>query len=139
MRSKITQAFVDTAKAAPNAERTVYWDEGMPGFGLMVTAAGHRSFVVQYRTGRRSRRMTIDGVLSVVQARKQAKSLLGEVAKEKDPLEERRRAKTAAQDTFKSIAEEYLKRESKNLRSIQQRRATLERLVFPKFGSRQID
>ena len=48
MRTKLTSMFVEKAKAQPGAERTVYWDQELPGFGLMVTPKGRRSFVVQY-------------------------------------------------------------------------------------------
>jgi hypothetical protein len=44
---KLTAAFVKSAKAEVGAERSVFWDGALPGFGLMVTAAGHRSFVAQ--------------------------------------------------------------------------------------------
>ena len=54
MRSKLTPAFAASARATPGSGRTTYWDAGMAGFGLMVTANGHRSYVVQYRAaGRR--------------------------------------------------------------------------------------
>jgi len=138
MRTKLTSMFVEKAKAQPGAERTVYWDQELPGFGLMVTPKGRRSFVVQY--GRpASRRMTIDGVLSLAAARKCAKALLGEVAHERDPLQDRRKAAGARADTFRSIAEQYLAREGKKLRSADQRKATLERLVYPRLGARQVD
>jgi hypothetical protein len=45
MRLRLTPAFVAKAKTEPNAERTIFWDQGLPGFGLMVTPAGHKSFV----------------------------------------------------------------------------------------------
>src|SRR5262245_49319093 len=61
MRKKLTDAFLKQAKAEPGAERTIYWDTTTPGFGLMVTAAGHKSFVFQYRRGHRGRRMKLDG------------------------------------------------------------------------------
>jgi integrase len=138
MRTKLTPTFV--AKAAPTAglDRTIFWDEGLPGFGLMVTEAGSKSWVVQYRTNGRSRRATIPSVLTLDKARKQARGLLGEVAKGGDPVAERRAAEAAAANTLQNVAEEYLKREGKNLRTHAQRRATLERLVFPKLGARQI-
>ena len=61
MRTKLTPGFVKTATAIDGKDRTIFWDETMSGFGLMVTAAGSRSYVVQYRAGRSSRRLTIDG------------------------------------------------------------------------------
>jgi hypothetical protein len=54
MKTKLTPAFVKDAAASPGAERTMYWDQSLPGFGLMVTAKGAKSYVVQYRAGRRS-------------------------------------------------------------------------------------
>jgi integrase len=139
MRIKLTPTFVRDAKAAPGAERTVYWDEGLPGFGLVVTAAGHKSFVCQYRAARRSRRMHFKRGLSLEEARKQARGVIGAVAKDRDPLAERRKETAEATNTLKSIAEEYLTREAGRLRSIAQRRACLARLIYPLFGSRQID
>src|SRR5215211_5101393 len=123
MRTKLTPAFVQKAQAEPGAERTVYWDSELPGFGLVVTSTGHRSFAVQYRSGRRSRRMTIDGVLGLAAARKRAKALLGDVAHGRDPLQEQRKADAEQGNTFRSIAEEYLTREGKKLRSLNQRRS----------------
>jgi Arm DNA-binding domain len=139
MRIKLTPAFVREAKAAPGAERTVYWDEGLPGFGLLVTTAGHKSFVCQYRTAHRSRRMHLKRGLSLEEARKQAKGVIGSVAKGGDPLGERRKKDEEAANTLKSIGQEYVTREAGRLRSIDQRRACLERLIYPRFGSNQID
>ncbi len=138
MRTKLTPAFVQKARAEPGKERTLFWDADMPGFGLVVTASAHRSFVVQYRAGGRSRRMTIDSVLGLAAARKQARSLLGEVAKDRDPLQARRTAISLAEDTFKSIAEAYFAREGKKLRTAADRRVTLERLVYPRIGFQSI-
>ena len=89
---RATPAFCQKATAENGAERSVYWDADLPGFGLVVTSGGHRSFVVQYRSNGRSRRMKIAGVLGLSGARKQAKSLLGDVARNRDPLQERRKA-----------------------------------------------
>ena len=60
MRTKLTPAFCQKASVEAGRERSIYWDAALPGFGLLVTKAGHRSFVVQYRAAGRSRRMTID-------------------------------------------------------------------------------
>jgi integrase len=111
----------------------------MPGFGLMVTPNRHQSLVVQYRTGGRSKRMHLKAGLTLSNARKEAKAILGAVAKGGDPLGERRKAERAKSDTLKAIVGEYLAREGDRLRTIGERRAVLERLVLPKLGTRQID
>ena len=76
MRIKLTPAFIASATAEPSAERTVYWDATLPAFGLMVTKTGARSFVVQYRTGQRSRRVTISTSLKLADARKKPRRSL---------------------------------------------------------------
>ena len=140
MHAKLTQGFVAAAKAPPGRERMIFWDTSMESFGLMVTAAGHRSYVVQYCSSAKSRRYTIKGKLTLKAARKQAKSILGEVAKGADPVAEKRKAKVEAANTLRSIAEEYLRREEKKqqLRSIGERRRIFERYIFPRLAARQI-
>ena len=91
MREKLTPALVAKKEAAAS-KRVIYWDESMPGFGLMVTHKGHKSFVVQYRTSGRSRRMHLKAGLTLRDARKEAKAILGAVAKGGDPLGKRREA-----------------------------------------------
>ena len=105
MRRKLSPAFIASAKAEPGAERSIYWDDGLSGFGLQVTAAGHKSFVCQYRAGGRSRRLAIKATLKLGEARKEAKAILGAVAKGRDPLTERRKAEGEATNTLKAVAE----------------------------------
>jgi integrase len=138
MRTKLTPAFAVKAKATPNHARTTYWDAGMPGFGLMVTANGHRSYVVQYRAAGRSRRMHLKSGLTLTAARREAKAILGAVARGGDPLTARRKAERAESGTLKAIVDEYLAREGNRLRTIDERRASLQRHVLPKLGDRQI-
>jgi integrase len=138
MRTKLTPATIRKARADEGADRTIFWDTKTSGFGLQVTAAGHRSFVVQYRAKGRSRRMAIDGVLGLEEARKRARALLGEVAHDRDPLQERRAEVARERDTFQAVAESYFDREGKKLRTIDERRRTLARLVYPKLGGRPI-
>jgi integrase len=152
MPTRLSQEFVDRAKAAPGSDRTRYWDAGLPGFALVVTATGHKSYCVKYRHAGRQRLMTIDGVLSLTEARKQAKVLLGAVAKGGDPLSERRKAEASVANTLKAICEEYLTREGGlrrdadghavfkggKFRTGRDRLATFERLVYPKLGGMEI-
>jgi integrase len=143
MRVKLTPGFIEKASLPTKGDRVFYWDSELRGFGLVVTIAGHKSFVVQYRVGSRSRRMHLKGgqsALNVSVARKEAKAFLGSVAKGGDPLAERRKSDRAKSDTFEAICREYLEREKKQgtLRSLSRRGATLERLVYPTLGNRQI-
>jgi integrase len=131
---RLTAAFVQEAQAKPGKEREVFWDESFPSFGLMVTSAGHRSWVVQYRAGRVSRRLTIPAVLSLADARKQARAVLGEVARGGDPVQERRRTGS----TLQTVCESYVAREGAKLRSIPWRHGVLKRLVYPALGTREI-
>jgi integrase len=155
--AKLTADFVTRAAVEPGKDRTTFWDEGMPGFGLRVTKEGHRSYVVQYRAGAgrtgTDRRMAIKGVLKLDDARREAKAILGKVAKGEDPLQERRDEAAKATGTLKAVCEDYLKREggmvrhddgtvtfSGKLRSAPQRLAVFERVIYPdKIASRQID
>jgi integrase len=141
--AKLTDGFVKSATAKDGAERTIYWDASLPGFGLMVTSGGHKSFVCQYRAGRRSRRLTIgraSDALTLAKARSQAKAVLGKAAVGGDPLEERQKAARDTSDSLQSVAEEYLRREERagQLRTLDQRRAMLKRLVYPRLGARPI-
>jgi integrase len=125
----------------PESGRIYFWDESLPGFGVMITAAGHRSYVVQYRADGRSYRMKIGDTrhLQLDVARREAKAFLGDVARGGNPLAEKRRAASAAENTLEAVARRYLKHESGRLRSVPVWMSTLERLVFPKIGARPID
>src|SRR5262245_44435808 len=123
---KLTADFVKHVVVETGAERSIYWDEKLPGFGLMVTQQGHRSWVVQYRAHHRSRRATINPVLSLHEAGTQARDVFGQVARGGDPADERRKAADAEHNALRAIGDEYFEREGNKLRSAVKRRATLQ-------------
>jgi len=94
--ARIEKRTVDSARTS---DRDSYlWDQKLKGFGLKVTPAGRKVYLVQYRLGGRkgrTRRVTIGphGKLTPDQARKEAKRLLGEVSAGRDPAEARDKAK----------------------------------------------
>jgi integrase len=136
MREKLTPAVVKkhTDAKAP----VVVWDASMPGFGLMVTAAGHRSWLIQYKHHGKSHRRNLSGVLDLSSARKEAKVVLGQAAAGKDPIgTERQKAKEDAQ-TLEVIFRRYVDLAGKKLRSIDRQISDMERLVLPVFGRRPI-
>jgi integrase len=149
-RVKLTRAFVERAKVGPGQERTTYWDTVLPKFGLEITAAGSKSYVVSYRVGRGRhaprRQMTIDGTLEPDKARQQARKIHGAVAQGRDPLGEQRTAAKKAANSLKSICEAFLARkggmerhddgsvtfkDTRELRSAPRILDDFERLVYP--------
>src|ERR1700722_11204416 len=101
MAEKITDKSVRTL-AAPAAGNRITYDEEVKGFGVRVTAAGAKAFVVNYRAAGRERRITIGSFpdWSVKAARDHAKSLKRRIDVGEDPMAERhdqRAAKTIDQ------------------------------------------
>ena len=87
------------------------WDEELAGFGLKVTPAGRKVYLVQYRLGGRggrTRRVTIGthGAVTPDEARKEAKRLLGQVSAGRDPAALRDEARAA--QTVGSLLEWFL-------------------------------
>ncbi len=92
---RITKRIVDTANSD---EKDVYvWDGDLKGFGLKVTPKGRKVYLIQYRIGKRSRRITLGthGVLTAEEARQKAKVALGLVSSGTDPAKERDDAKAS--------------------------------------------
>jgi integrase len=143
MQTKLTAGFVSTAPKPPaGKDRIIYWDEKRPGFGLMVTKTGKRSFLFQYRNNKgESRRATFSGTAKLADAHKWADILQGEVARGGDPVAKKKteRIEQSKKGKFRTIAEEYIKRESAKVRSMDQRQAILKRLVYPAIGGKQMD
>ena len=65
----------------------IYWDSGLPGFGIKVTPKGRKVFVVLYRTGgagSRLRKYTIGpyGRITLAMARGQAQKIFADINQE---------------------------------------------------------
>ena len=133
------------------ARETVLWDEAVKGFGLRISPAGARSFVVVYRAGRGRgaplRKLTLGKFGSphtVETARREARRLLGIVAGGGDPAgaeaEKRRdqRSGKAAKGTVAHACQEWLRRDQAGNRTAAEVTRIMEREVLPYIGERDL-
>jgi integrase len=105
---KISKKSVDALKCPPDKDREFMWDSDLKGFGVVAMPSGRKVYIAKYRHGKQVRRMKLGkhDPLTPDEARQRAKEVLGDVARDKDPLEERR-AKRAEQP-FRKLAEGYM-------------------------------
>src|SRR5262249_14756467 len=81
------------------------------GFGVRVTAAGARSFVLDYRAGRKQRRYTLGAYpdWTVIKALKHAKALRQEVDLGRDPQDDKEAARAPVGKTIGDVLDDYIK------------------------------
>jgi integrase len=144
---KLTKRCVDAAE--PKDTDFFVWDDELPGFGLRVFNSGKRSYLVQYRAGGRTRRVTIGphGIWTPEEARREARSLLGRIAKGDNPAEEREIDRKAI--TVTELCQRYLtdadhglilgkKRQPKKPSTLLTDRGRVDRHIIPLLGSRLV-
>ncbi len=54
---RLTKRVIEAAEI--QAAEHFIWDDSLPGFGVRVLPSGRKGYIVQYRAGRRSRRMSL--------------------------------------------------------------------------------
>lgn len=96
---KLTKRAVEALPA--EAKDYFVWDSQIAGFGVRVMPSGAKTYQAQYRKGGRTRRVSIGrhGKITVDEARKLAKEIMGQVAKGENPAEDisqHRKAPTVA-------------------------------------------
>jgi integrase len=101
---------IKTLKLPPGQSDTIFFDDGLKGFGLRLRG-DRRTWVAQYRTHEgRTRRLKIGDVekLNPVQARGAAAKVLAKVTLGEDPQADKAKARRNAAFTLKSVAADYL-------------------------------
>ncbi len=124
--------------AAPEKGRVDYQDTDLPGFFLRVSAFGRKSYSVSYwKNGQRPRVTLGDAsLLSLAEAREQARAILRDVKLGLDPAKEKRRERDV--DTFAELARRYVERWAKVRKSPKGAREDenrIEKLLIPRWGS----
>lgn len=137
--SKLTKRVVDAADV--RAREYFIWDGDLPGFGLRVLPSGRKQYIIQYRAGRRSRRISLgpSTVLACEQARGRAITIIAATKNGEDPAA--RRAAERRAITIKELVERFEK-EHIDLRlkpsTAKGYRRLLERFVIPRLGNHRV-
>ena len=139
MKAKITKRAVDAA--APGKSDAFLWDTDLTGFGLKVTPAGNRIYILQYRFGRRLRRYTIGrhgAPWTPEQARREAARLLGLIAGGTDPAEVR--ADSRSELTVAELCDLYLSEgcATKRPSTLVTDRRNIQRHILPLLGRKRV-
>ncbi|MEO5345832.1 MAG: integrase arm-type DNA-binding domain-containing protein [Magnetococcus sp. YQC-9] len=140
MQGKITKRFVDSLSAAQTD--ALLWDTETKGFGLKITPAGKRIYVLQYRFNGRLRRYTIGthgSPWTPEQARGEAIRLLGLVSNGDDPAETKSQAKGIP--IMEDLCDHYMIEGTalKKPSTLAIDRGRIERHIKPLLGKRRVD
>jgi integrase len=122
---------VATAKVT---ERTDYFDETATGLALRVSETGAKSWSYHYTLDGKRVRLTLGAypIVSLAAARAKAVAARTSVAEGRSPQP------IGNAGTFHAVCESYLAREGSKLRSGRERKAILNRLIYPALGQRPI-
>jgi integrase len=136
--TRITKTTVDQAPP-----KTTVWDSEVRGFGVRVTAAGARSYVLQYRTVKGEQgKLTIGRYpeMTIDEARRIAREHRVSVDKGGHPSQDKKALRTAP--TLADYAANYcdVYAVAKPLRpaTIKEARRVLGRYALPKFGKKKV-
>ncbi len=144
---KLTKRAIDAAKfssasssSSNNNTPDYRWDDAMPGFGVRIYRSGKKSFVVSYRVQGRKRIMVLGkyGVLTLDEARKKARKVLGKVTDGRDPSRER--MDLLKSPTMSDLAKRYLSDHApkKKASSAKTDERMWELHILPRLGSRKV-
>ena len=137
--SRLTKRIIDAAE--PSSKELYIWDKALPGFGLRVMPSGRKSFVVQDRAGRRSRRITLGSatVITPEQARTRAIAIISEARSGKDPAADRDAERKAmlVTELAQRFDEQHIAIRIKESTAREYRR-NLRRFILPAIGRMKV-
>ena len=141
MRERLTDRAVREAEPPQRRLCRYVWDDQVIGFGLCLTRAGARSFVVRYRVDGRERKLTIGAYPDwpVSAAREEAKRIKRAADLGGDPLgtrDERRSAPIMAELVARYLTEHASRKADHAYRDQQ---SLMRRFVLPRLGKLRID
>ncbi len=138
----MTKSAIDGLAVAE--KDTVYWDKGLPGFGVKVTPRGRKVFIVMYRlggAGSRLRKYTIGpyGRVTLPMARAQAQKIFAAKFDGRDPAEEKKQARRRlVVDQVEDLVETFIRERLSNVRTARRLSNRLRRDVIPYWGAKSV-
>jgi integrase len=141
-RLRLTKSAIDDLPAL--AKDTLYWDAGLPGFGVKVTPKGRKVFLVLYRVagaGSRLRKYTIGpfGRVTLPMARAQAQKIFAARLDGRDPAEEKRESRRRlVVDRIDDLVETFIREHVSQIGTSRRITNLLRREVIPSWGTKSI-
>ena len=140
-RAVLNVRKVESLKAAEGQERTEYWDVGLPGFGVRVSATGRKTYTVRYSLHGQQRRkdLGIHGVTtSFADARAEAAQLISEARNGRDPELPRVMLAKAGIESFSDLCARFEEDRLPALREStgKEMRRVIGRELLPLWGAR---
>src|SRR5262249_39436497 len=107
---KLTVKTTEGIKLPKGKSDCIIFDDDIAGFGLRLREGGSRTWIYQYRIGKKQRRMVLGSAKSVPLslARENAGRLEAKVRLGGDPAMERETARLEADNTFGALVGQYL-------------------------------
>jgi integrase len=139
---RLTKSAIDALPALPRDN--IYWDSGLPGFGVKVTPKGRKVFIALYRTGgagSRLRKYTIGpyGPITLAIARGQAQKIFAARVDGRDLAAEKQEAKRRlVADRLADLVEVYVVERVSRLRTAKRVENRLRSNVLSVWGDRSI-
>jgi integrase len=122
----------------------VYWDSGLPGFGVKVTPKGRKVFIALYRVGgagSRLRKYTIGpyGRVTLAMARGQAQKIFAARLDGRDPAEEKKQSRRRmVVDGIDGLVETFSQERLAGLKSGKKLSNLLRRDMVSHWGSKSV-
>ena len=142
LRIRLTKSAIDGVPVSP--KDTVYWDVGLPGFGVKVTPKGRKVFMVLYRVagaGSRLRKYTIGpyGRITLPMARAQAQKIFAARLDGRDPAEEKKQSRRRlVVDRIDDLVETFIQERVSQTRTVRRITNLLRRDVIAHWGAKSI-
>ena len=150
----LTKRLIDATRPDEMKEIRL-WDDDPRGFGVRIKPSGVKTFFVQYRSPITFKKVRLTlgqyGRLTLDEARREARKILGCVERGDDPAEERKRAKAYALSTAETIGglcDDYMRDaragkvtyrgKSKKISTLEIDAGRVKRHIKPLLGSRRV-